>query len=347
MASSTDPLHIIEPQDPRWLDFIETRPDAVIFHHPAWISVLQQTYHYSPFILAHISQNGEILAGLPIMEVKSVLTGRRWVSLPFSDYCKPLAVDEAALQEFTNRLAALGSKDDTPRIELRWQFPQNQAITAYQHHVLHLNHLEPNFDDIFNKIHKRMRKHIRQVEKSDLRVETGVMPQDVRKFYKLQLDTRRRHGVPIQPRKFFDLLGTQVLEKGLGQIITAYKEDRLLAGLVILHYQDTVTLKYSADTRDYEKLKPNYLMDITAIRWAHENGYQTIDYGRSALHNTGLQDYKTRIGAAETPLVYGVIGGDPPDDKEGKLTTVMETIIKHSPRFVCRAAGEILYRHVG
>ena len=88
-------------------------------------------------------------------------------------------------------------------------------------------------------------------------------------------------------------------------------------------------------------------MDISALRWAHENGYQIVDYGRSALDNTGLRDYKTRLGATETPLIYGVIGDDPPDGTEGNLATVMGTIIRHSPRFVCRAAGEILYRHVG
>ena len=244
-------------------------------------------------------------------------------------------------------MATLSSLPDTPRIELRWQFPQQEVITAYQHHVLHLNHLEPDFDVVFNKIHKRMRKHIRQVEKNSMRVEIGTQPEHVQKFYQLQLETRRRHGVPVQPRKFFDLLGTEILEKGLGFILTAYKDDRLLAGLVLLHFQNTVTLKYSADIRDYEKLKPNYLMDISAIRWAHENGYQIIDYGRSAVNNTGLRDYKTRLGATETPLFYGVIGEDPPDEKDSKLKPIMETIIRHSPRFVCQAAGEILYRHVG
>ncbi len=346
MTSATA-LHHIDTQDPRWLAFIETRPDAVIFHHPAWINLLAQTYRYTPRILAHCSQSGEILAALPLMEINSILTGRRWVSLPFSDYCKPLAVDDTALQEFTHRLAALGGQPETSRIELRWQFPPQEGITPYQHHVLHLNQLDPDFEVVVNKIHKRMRKHLRQVERSDLRVEMGVKPQDVRKFYQLQLDTRRRHGVPVQPRKFFDLLGTQLLEKGLGVILTAYQQDRLLAGLVLLHYQNTVTLKYSADTRDYDKLNPNYLMDITAIRWAHDNGFQTIDYGRSALDNTGLRDYKTRLGAAETPLIYGVIGDVPSDDTDGKLAAVMETIIRHSPLFVCRAAGELLYRHVG
>jgi CelD/BcsL family acetyltransferase involved in cellulose biosynthesis len=341
------PLKIIDPQDPHWLSFLQTRPEAMIFHHPAWLDVLAQSYQYRPFILASRSATGEIQAGLPVMEVNSFLTGRRWVSLPFSDYCPPLAVDQPALEEFTDRLIVLHRQENTPRIELRWQFPDRPGLNTYSQHALHLNQLDPDFDMVYNRIHKRMRKHIRQVERSDLRVEYGTRPEDIRKFYQLQLDTRRRHGVPVQPRRFFELLGSQMLEKGLGFVLTAYQGDRMLAGLVLLHFQQTVTLKYSADTRDYEKLKPNYLLDMTAIRWAHENGFQTIDYGRSALDNIGLRDYKTRLGAAEMPLYYGVIGGDAPSDSDSPLMKIIEPIIRYSPKFVCRAAGEILYRHVG
>ena len=346
--TNANPLQFIDPQDPRWLSFTQSQSDAVIFHHPSWIDVLTQTYHYRPFILAHCAANGDIQAGLPAMEVNSRLTGgRRWVSLPFSDYCPPLAVDTPALLEFTERLSALAVLPEIPRIELRWQFPPHPQIIPYQHHVLHLNHLDMDFDVDYARIHKRMRKHIRQTERANLRLEFGSQPEDIRKFYQLQLETRRRHGVPVQPRKFFDLLASQVLQKGMGFVLTAYQDDRMLAGLVLLHYQKTVTLKYSADTRDYEKLKPNYLLDVTAIRWSHENGFQTIDYGRSALENTGLQDYKTRLGATEMPLYYGVIGGEPPSSGDSKLMGIMGTIIRFSPKFVCRAAGEILYRHVG
>ena len=342
------PLLFLDPQDPRWLTFILSLPEAVIFHHPAWIDVLSKTYQYRPFILAHCTASGDIQAGLPVMEVNSRLTGgRRWVSLPFSDYCPPLAIDSPALLEFTERLAALAAQPETPRIELRWQFPPNPQIIPYQHHVLHLNHLDPDFDTVYNRIHKRMRKHIRQTEKSELHLEFGSLPEDVRKFYQLQLETRRRHGVPVQPRKFFDLLASQVLNKGLGFVLTARQDENVLAGLVLLHFQNTVTLKYSADTRDYDKLKPNYLLDMSAIRWSHEHGYQTIDYGRSALENTGLQNYKNRLGASQMPLIYGVIGGKPPVSGESTLMNLMGTIIRYSPKFVCRAAGEFLYRHVG
>jgi CelD/BcsL family acetyltransferase involved in cellulose biosynthesis len=345
--SLSNPLMYIDPQDPRWFKFIEAQPDAVIFHHPAWIDVLAQTYKYHPFILAHCNDKGDILAGLPIIEVNSRLTGHRWVSLPFSDYCQPLAINDNALHAFTDRLIILGNQPEVPRIELRWQFPTQTEINTYSPHVLHLHHLSPDFEVVQNSIHKRMRKYIRRAEKENIRVEFGTSTVDTRKFYQLQIETRRRHGLPVQPRKFFDLLGNKVLDKGLGFILLAYQNERMLAGLVLLHYQQTLTKKFGADTRNYGKLQPNYILDMAALRWAHRNGFKTIDYGRSAINNIGLRKYKTRFGATEIPLLYGVIGGDPPIKTGSKLMGFMETIIRHSPKFICRVTGEILYRHVG
>lgn len=343
----TNSFEKLDPQDPRWFDFIQSREDAVIFHHPAWIKTLAQTYQYHPFILAACDDHGKILAGLPVMEVNSWLTGRRWVSLPFSDYCNPLALKSEIIQDFTDQLVSLHQQPDTPRIELRWHYPQRSKIETYTQHVLHLNRFEKGSREIDDYIHTRLRKRMNRAQNSGMQVEIGATTQDVDKFYNLQLNTRKRHGVPAQPRKFFNLLQENILQHGIGKVLTAYYQGRLLAGLVILWYQGTLTMKYSADTRDYDDLFPNYLLDYTAMRWAAENGFKTIDFGRSAITNEGLRSYKDRLGATEIPLMYSVINGKPPVNTSGNLSNIMEKVIQHSPTFVCRVAGEVLYRHVG
>lgn len=80
---------VIEPADKRWLTFISSQPHSHIFHHPYWMDLLGRTYGYRPFVMTEFDGDGRILAGLPLMEVNSPLTGRRWVSLPFTDYCSP------------------------------------------------------------------------------------------------------------------------------------------------------------------------------------------------------------------------------------------------------------------
>jgi len=117
-------LQILTTDDSRWLDFVRSRSEAHIFHHPNWAINLAQVYRYRGFVLALLGDKGKIRAGLPVMEVNSPLTGKRWVSMPFSDHCAPLYEDETALEELTDGLLVLSREENTPRIELRWAYPQ-------------------------------------------------------------------------------------------------------------------------------------------------------------------------------------------------------------------------------
>jgi len=82
-------LTTIPLRNEEWLKFISGRTDVDVFHHPAWAEFLAECYGYTPQLLALVNEDGQIQAGLPIMEVRSWLTGRRAISLPFSDFCSP------------------------------------------------------------------------------------------------------------------------------------------------------------------------------------------------------------------------------------------------------------------
>jgi hypothetical protein len=62
-------LGFLPPQDPRWLDFIQSNPRASLFHHPSWINLLALCYGYQGFVLTLPASQNEIRAGVPIMEL--------------------------------------------------------------------------------------------------------------------------------------------------------------------------------------------------------------------------------------------------------------------------------------
>ena len=61
-----------------WEETITMHRDATIFHSTAWARVLVDTYRHRP-CYAQISLNGNLQGLVPIMDVKSVLTGARGV----------------------------------------------------------------------------------------------------------------------------------------------------------------------------------------------------------------------------------------------------------------------------
>src|SRR5436189_5713939 len=83
----TERLVVINPLErPDWDLLLAGHPESCFFHGTAWARVLQQTYGHRPFYLCRFS-DGQLCGLLPIMEVFSRWTGRRGVSLPFSDFC--------------------------------------------------------------------------------------------------------------------------------------------------------------------------------------------------------------------------------------------------------------------
>jgi lipid II:glycine glycyltransferase (peptidoglycan interpeptide bridge formation enzyme) len=188
---------------------------------------------------------------------------------------------------------------------------------------------------------------IKVAEKRGVRVEWGDRRIHMQAFYRLHLQTRRRQGIPIQPWRFFDILTSDLIENGLGFILLAYKDDECLAAAVFLHWQHTLTYKYGASLGDGLNLRPNNLLFWTAILWGCENGFTLFDMGRTDLANTGLRAFKSGWGAAENPLAYSTPSVELSPSMAGKLIPIVQAVIRHSPLCVCRAMGEVFYKHFG
>jgi hypothetical protein len=163
-------------------------------------------------------------------------------------------------------------------------------------------------------------------------------------YYGLHLRTRRRLGVPVQPRRFFRVLWRRALEPGHGQLLLASAGGRPVAGAVFLHGAETTVYKYGASDERAWALRPNNLLFWEAIRGAAETPYRLMDFGRSEFPDTGLRSFKTGLGAIERPLVYSAPHGHDASlgPRGGRFLTA---VIRRSPPTVCRAIGEGLYRY--
>jgi hypothetical protein len=338
---------LIEPSDPRWMDFILTCPQANIFHHPSWIQLMHECHGYSASILAVCGDSGNIRAGLPFMKVNSFLTGRRWVSLPFSDYCNPLYGDEAALEELTCQLVRTFQSHPLKKIEIRWRLPEHVEIQQVSEFVLHAIQLDPDPAQVSKRFKRTHLQNIHTAEERGVKVEFGDQLKHLEAFYDLQLETRRRHGVPAQPWKYFELLWHHIVRAGMGFVLLATKNDEYIAGMVYLGWGRTLVAKYAASREDRFNLRPNNLLFWEGIRWGCKNGFAVFDMGRTEVENTGLRNFKSRWGAVEQPLYYSTISSKPLKKSSNRLERILHSVIQGSPLWVCRISGELLYRHVG
>jgi hypothetical protein len=338
---------LIEPSDPRWMEFIQTCPEANIFHHPGWMRLMHECYGYSGFILAIPDERGKIRAGLPFMKVDSPFTGHRWVSLPFSDYCRPLYQDEAALEELTCQLIHTFQSNHLKKMEVRWCLPPQPEIQQVAEFVLHTIRLDPDPAQVSKRFKRTHLQNIHTAEERGVKIEFGDQPEHLKAFFDLQLETRKRHGVPAQPWRYFELLWQHIVRPGIGFVLLAIKDDEYVAGTVYLGWGRTLIAKYAASREDRFNLRPNNLLFWEGIRWGCKNGFTVFDMGRTELKNAGLRNFKSRWGAVEEPLYYSILSSSPLKPSSGRLEHILHSIIQHSPLWICRISGELLYRHVG
>lgn len=338
-------IKIVNPWDSRWIALVQTVPEANFFHHPAWIENIADCYGFRPFILAMTIHDKYIRAGLPIIEVKNLLRGRRWTSLPFTDHCVPLYSDADSLTGLAEGLTELSQGLGSTKIELRCEMPSLSQFRTASHQVMHTLPLCPDSEAVARCFHGTHRRNIKVAQKRGVRIERGDKLEHLGIFYRLHLQTRRRQGMPAQPWKFFAGLGSRLIEKGLGHVLLAYKGETCLAAALYFHWNRTLTYKYGASAGHGLSLRPNNLLFWESIRWGCENGYSLLDMGKTILSNTGLRKWKSGWGAEETPLYYSYSAPEPPRVRRGAIMPLMAAAIRHSPRFVHRAVGNLFYRY--
>jgi CelD/BcsL family acetyltransferase involved in cellulose biosynthesis len=334
--------------DPRWRELAENAPGASIFHRPEWLGLLRDAYGFEPTAWTLAAADGSLIAGLPVARVGGRLTGRRLVALPFSDSCRPLCREghEDALPEL-GALVAAERERAALDLEVRAPLPGSggQVVEGEVEHVLALS---SDVEEVRARFAKaQVRRDIAKAERSGLVGERRTDREGLAAFYALHLRTRRRLGVPTQPRSFI-LAFERLFAQGLGFVQLVRLEGEPVAAAVFLAAAGTLTYKYSASDFEHRKLHPNHLMLMEGIRWGCEHGCHTLDMGKTEVENEGLRKFKRSWGAEERPLPYThfgsvkrVGGGD------GPASRLAATVIRRSPPIVGRLVGAALYRHAG
>lgn len=337
----------IEPTDDRWIEFARSSPGVNIFHHHAWSRLISECYGYSSFVVVARDSEGEISAGIPIMEIDSRLRGKSWKALPFSDHCTPLYRDLGSLEQLTINLISLFEEDNIPRMELRADFSFNNRFHSTSKYVLHKLSLTNDPESVFKKVHPMHLRNIEIAKRNNVEIKIRSDPAALKEFYSLHLQTRKRLGIPVQPRDFFVSMQRKLIDKGLGFLLLAYSEGKCVSAALFLHWGNTLTYKYGASNPEGRKLKSNNLLFWEAIRWGCEKGYANFDFGKSAIASQGLREFKSRWGTDEVPLRYSSLPISPRRDSYEKLMGIMNLLIRNTPTWVGRIVGEALYRHFG
>jgi len=344
-------VYQIDPiRDPRWRAFAEVHPRASVFHAPEWLEALQRTYGYEPVALTTAGPGEGLRNGLVFCRVNSWLTGRRTVSVPFSDHCAPLAGSQDELDCLLTALKQDLVASRAKYFELRPPGPPCEGLVQLPKAAgfcLHRLDLRPGPDECFRRFHKDcIQRKIRRAERDGLGYEEGTSELLLDRFYRLVIMTRRRQHVPPQPIAWFRNLVSSM--GGKVKLRLASKDGRTVAGILTLRHGRTLVYKYGCSDKRFAPLGGTHLLLWKAIQEAGRDGLVELDMGRSDWDDLGLIAFKDRWGAARSALTYlRYPASAVPQATISWTMKLARQVFARSPDAVLTAAGNRLYKHVG
>lgn len=349
--TSDEPVQmwIINPvQNPGWDLVVALHPDATCFHTSAWAKVLHKTYGHQPFYL-QFSRGRSLAALVPLMEVHSAFTGRRGVCLPFSDLCEPLIFDSEVTDLVKDRIVDFARERCWKHLEIRGgkSFQSQSRLTAppkFYGHTLVLRRSE----EMADRFDSQVRRAIRKAERSNLTAQVDRTRGAMDDFYRLHVQTRRRHGLPPQPASFFLNIHEYIIKPGLGFVVLARRGSRPIAAAVFFRFGKNAVYKYGASDKKFQEFRPNNLVMWQGIRLLAREGAEKLHFGRTDFENSGLRRFKLSWDTHEESIDYFRV--DPsgrqcsdPVRREGGLH---KRVFGRLPLVFNRLAGSILYPHL-
>ncbi|RJQ80685.1 MAG: peptidoglycan bridge formation glycyltransferase FemA/FemB family protein [Desulfobacteraceae bacterium] len=340
-------VKILNPNDyPHWDAQIQALDGATIFHTTAWAKVLSETYGYLPTYFTAL-QDGQVAGFLPIMDVKSFITGRRGVSLPFSDESHPVCKSLEAFNLIWQRAIEYGQKAKWKHIELRGGHPAYESEPEYDSFLVHTLDLPGSEQLLLSQFRSSTKRNIKKAVQSGVKVKKSHSLESMKAFYQLNCRTRKKHGLPPQPFKFFLKLHAHIIATKMGFTLLALHADTIIAAAVYLQFGPEVLYKFGASNDKYQHLRANNLLMWEAIRSASQDGSKHFDFGRTERENSGLLQFKRGWGAIEESLKY--YRYDMTKTKFSAKAPKLKTsypLFKMLPMPLLKLSGKILYRHV-
>jgi Acetyltransferase (GNAT) domain len=347
-------IYRIDPtKDARWTEFVKRHPKASVFHSVGWLQALGSTYGYEPVVFTTSPPTEALKNGLVFCRVDSFITGRRLVSLPFSDHCEPLCDSneesdnlicnfQAALKNQKVKYVEVRPADDTFSQTLEKN--KFQPVTKYYLHILSLT---PDLPELFRGLDKdSVQRRIRRADHASLVEQCGRSEGLLKDFYGLFTLTRSRHQVPPTPFAWFRNL---VLCQGEAlEIRVAYKNETPISAILTIQFKDTVYYKYGCSDARFNQFGATPWLFWKAIVAAKTRNATKFDFGRTEEDNPGLLAFKNHWAPHPRSLIYWRYpDGSSLASVTGWKLRMAKRVFSCLPHRILNIVGNLVYRHIG
>lgn len=303
-------MYTLDPLTPqnqdKWDTILRLCPETTAFQSIAWREALASTFSQLIPTYLLIKEDDSVVGGLPAFVFQPIPGIRLWHSMPWNLFGgiyhieSPQINPETLIRSIETEAAAQGW------CEIRWTLTPNRTVTdgdlftemgyTRTDHFTHLLKTNGDVESLWHAYNKRVRGAVRKAEKSGVIVTDTDSQEALSTFYDMYLMTVKRLGGTPKPCALMQTL----LERKIAKLAIATYDGTIIAGLLYLHFNKTVTLWCEASVPAFLKYRPNNAIFHHIITQACREQYEWVDFGASPPENTGLIAHKEQYRAVRT-----------------------------------------------
>lgn len=281
----------------RWDRFVTAHGDGTFYHLSGWRRIMRDTLGHPTHYL-YCERDGDILAILPLVQVKSWLFGNALISLPFLVYGGPLTRDESAQEMLIARARSLALELGVDYLLLRNREPLDGDWLTSRAYVTFRKRLDPTPEENLQAIPRKQRAMIRKGIKAGLEAE---IDDDTDRLSAALLECKRNLGTPFFGSDY--LRSVKQVFGDRAEVLTVTRHGELVCSVMSFRFRDEILPYYGGGGIAARDFKGNDFMYWAVMEKACRDGVTLFDYGRS-MEGTGAYRFKKHWGFEATPLHY-------------------------------------------
>jgi hypothetical protein len=294
-----------------WDDYVRAHSEARFCHSTAYQLAVREGYGLEPIRFA-LRRSGRMCGVFGVAAGRSMIFGRKWISMPYGEYggflIDPDVPDQEA-RRFAEVVIEEARRSSVGCVEVNGILglasdPDSQTFRPAVGYEVAVLDLSPGPKALLEKtVTYEVRKAIRKAESRGLTAREASDRRTIREiFYPMHLDSMRRLGVPPHSQRYF--LG---LKAGFGEdmkIFWAERDGMVQAGLLGIRSGARVQIIATVSRPDGWEDRPNDLAHWAFISWACEQGVRWFDFG--SVRYEGQRRFKKKWGVAFSPAAHWI-----------------------------------------
>ena len=357
-------------KDPRWETFVLRHPESTVYHHPAWLQVLQREYRQPGVYLGCEERDGTLRGIFPLLYTRGLpfrgrhpLVGSRLCSLPRTPGGGPLGVDQKALSMLVYEAQKRASARSSLRLQIKTQTEQLsegiEGITREAWRQKYVVYLAGQVGQPYripgSQDRSSVKRAINKAIASGVCTRPAETEDELRTWYQIYLETMRRNFVPARPYRLFRAMWDLMRPRQMMRLLLAEHKtkfnSRIIGGHLFFFFGGTVTYAFGASRAEDFSLRPNDIIMEQAINDASKAGFRFVDLGEVPEGDYNLARFKAKWGAAPVRMCrfyFPELRDTRPycDETEDYAGIHAQKIWNHVPLVITSWLGDYIYAHL-